>query len=315
MGEKLEERPVGGSSVSRFAPAQSGRSYEIAIDDGLVDVYGQRLAGTAASPSRPARSASSLASKVSGVAGSNPRFEIPQWVIDAEAVTSVRVQLYRVRPDDFFAYQSYEAGKRALPPGTPVVDHSYAVGTHQAGNPRRSSPRAGGVRQRTRRRRRHRDPGPPAPVRAVRARKVAWLQVTRLTVSARVDGEKLSGWVQDITPAKLLAPVPGATAALVVERRPGAAASAVSDGVGHVTFDLPLPSKSERERRRARRSVRCRRAPRGDSRRRLDFRRPRRLAGAIRTESALWYVTDDRFTYKPGRGSTSKDGCAGPTMA
>jgi hypothetical protein len=53
---------------------------------------------------------------------------IPQWVVNAEAVSSVRVQLFQVQPKDFFAFEDYEAGTRTAPPGKCVVDKSYAVG-------------------------------------------------------------------------------------------------------------------------------------------------------------------------------------------
>ena len=129
------------------------------------------------------------------------------------------MQLYRVRPEDFFAYQNYESGKRTLPPGAPVVDHTYTVGARQGGHiPSESSSAlavsgAGHVVAVATAIPAHRPRYEP-----FERRKVAWLQVTRLALSARVDSEKLSGWVHDITPAKLLAPVPGVTAALVVER-------------------------------------------------------------------------------------------------
>ena len=199
-----------------------------------------------------------------------------------------------------------------------VQPHVYRGREPRRPYPRRSSPRAGGVRRRTRRRRRHRNPGPPAPVRRpFERRKVAWLQVTRLALSARVDGEKLSGWVHDITPAKLLAPVPGVTTALVVERRVGGAASAVSDAVGHVAFNLPLPSKSERERQRTRRArpdvgaLLVATAGADSTFVALDDC----AAGANARRSPRWYVTDDRFHLGPGERATSRDGSVGPTMA
>jgi alpha-2-macroglobulin len=303
VGEKLEDEPQYGSTVSRFVPAPSGRGHEIGIEDGLIDVYGQALVGDRrlSFTTGPQRLEPRLEAP-SGLQVLDPRFAIPQWVIDAEAVTSVHVQLYRVRPDDFFAYQNYEAGKRALPPGAPVVDHTYTVGGHQGGQirvdlrPALAASSAGhvvAVATAT--------PAGRPRYGLFERRKVAWLQVTRLALSARVDGEKLSGWVHDITPTKLLAPVPGVTAALVVERRTGAAASAVSDGLGHVSFELPLPGEKDRERRRARRDrpdvgALLLATAGGDS----TFVALDDWQRAIRTESALWYVTDDRFTYKPG---------------
>ena len=57
----------------------------------------------------------------------DPRFDIPQWVIYAEAVASIRVQLYKVGPRDYFAFEAYEQGTRATPPGRRVLDKTYEV--------------------------------------------------------------------------------------------------------------------------------------------------------------------------------------------
>jgi alpha-2-macroglobulin len=298
VGEKLDDRAHYGTNVTRSVPAPVGRRYEIAIGDGLVDVYGQPLVGSRRlSFTTGQQDFEPTLDAPAGLQVLDPRFEIPQWVIDAEAVSSVRVQLYRVRPEHFFAYQDYEAGRRTLPPGTPVVDRSYAVGARHSGQvrvdlrPALAASGAGHV---------------VAVVTAVPARrprggaferrKVAWIQVTRLALSARVDGERLSAWVHDITPAKLLAPVAGATTSLVVEDSAGAGTAAVSDGDGHLTFELPPPHKRKRARRDRPVGALLLATSGADS----TFLALDDWAKAIRTESALWYVTDDRFTYKPG---------------
>jgi hypothetical protein len=58
----------------------------------------------------------------------DPRFDIPQWVIHAQAMSGVHVQLYRVTPADYFAYEEFEAGTRKTPPGTRVFDQVYTIG-------------------------------------------------------------------------------------------------------------------------------------------------------------------------------------------
>jgi uncharacterized protein YfaS (alpha-2-macroglobulin family) len=296
-GEKLDDGAASGNGVPRSVPAVSGRSFDITIGDGLFDVYGQPLVGSRRVSFTTGRERFDPRLQVPvGLQVLDPRFEIPQWVIDAEAVSSVRVTLYRVRPEQLFAYQQYESGRRAQPPGTLVVDRTYPIGARRGAQlrvdlrPALGPSGAGHVVA----------VAAAVPARRVRddafpRRSTAWIQVTRLAVSARVDGEKLSGWVHDITPAKLLGPVPGVTTTLVVEDRADPAASAVSDADGHVTFELPPPRKgSARDRREIGALLLA--TSGGDS----TFVALDAWQRAIRTESALWYVTDDRFTYKPG---------------
>jgi uncharacterized protein YfaS (alpha-2-macroglobulin family) len=297
VGEKLYDGAASGDSVALFAPAASGRSCEIAIGDGLVDVYGQPLVGSRrlSFTTGPERFEPELHAPV-GLQVLDPRFEIPQWVIEADAVISVRVQLYRVRPENFFAFQDYEAGKRASPPGTAVTDHTYAVGARQGGKIRvdlRPALAASGtghvvaIATALPARR-------PGSYSGFRQRSVAWIQVTKLALSARVDGDKLSAWVHDITQAKLLAPVAGVTTSLVVEKRAGTAASAVSDAAGHLSFGLPPPRKRTPSEPPIGAMLLA--VSGADS----TFVALNDWEKAIRTETALWYVTDDRFTYKPG---------------
>lgn len=298
VGEKFDDGAASGNSVGRNVPAASGRRYEIAIGDGLLDTYGQPLVGprrltftTGQERFEPDLRASS------GLQVLDPRFEIPQWVIEAEAVTSVHVQLLRVRPEQFFEYQDFEAGKRLLPPGTPAVDRTYTIGPRHGGEIRvdlRPALPAAGTGQVI-------AVATAVPARRPRyggfeRRKAAWIQVTRLGLSARLDQQKLSAWVHDITPARLLAPVSGVTASLVVEHRAGPAASAVSDGAGHLGFALPPEEPPRSARPEPRVGALLVAASGADS----TFVALDRWQGAIRTENALWYVTDDRFTYKPG---------------
>jgi uncharacterized protein YfaS (alpha-2-macroglobulin family) len=298
-GEKLDDEAAQGDTVARHTPAASGRRYDITVGDGLFDVYGQPLVGSRrlSFTTSPQRYEPDLRAP-EGLQVLDPRFEIPQWIVTAESVTSVRVQLYRVRPEHFFAYQDYEAGKRALPPGAPVVDRTYAIGASHGGEMRvdlRPALAAAGLGHVV-------AVATAVPSRRPRyggfeRRRVAWLQVTRLALSARIDREKLSAWVHDITPARLLAPVSGVATSLVVEDR-AASAGAVSDAEGHLGFALPSPAPDARKRERRDRPIGALllATSGADS----TFVALDQWQRAIRTENALWYVTDDRFTYKPG---------------
>ncbi len=302
-GEKPTDHKPQWSDVILDTPATAGRTFDVRIDADMNDFFGQPLiAGASPSfttgPER--REYEPDLEALQGLQVLDPRFAIPQWVVTAEAVTSVRVQLFQVSPRDFFAFQDYEAGRRAAPPGKAIADSSYPIGGRRGGRirvdlrPALSSSGTGHVVA----------IATAVPARRPRygsfdGKKVAWIQITRLGLSARLDGEKLSAWVHDITPPKLLAPVPGVTTSLLVEKRWGGGAepptpSAASDSSGHVAFDLPPPAK---------------RAPLGRDVAALlvaasptdsTFMAVHPFEKAIRQESALWYVTDDRFTYKPG---------------
>src|SRR5262245_6601629 len=101
-------------------------------------------------------------------------------------------------------------------------------------------------------------------------------------------------WIHDIKPATLLAPVPGVTASLLVEGRSRAGPSAVSDAQGRVVFDLPAPVKRGAREREVTALLVARSG--ADS----TFVPAGAHEKTIRQERALWYVTDDRFIYKPG---------------
>src|SRR5678815_1887822 len=66
----------------------------------------------------------------------DPRFQIPQWVVNVQAIAKLRVQLYQVQPGDYFAFEEFEAGKRATPPGKKVYDQDHAVGARQGAQAR-----------------------------------------------------------------------------------------------------------------------------------------------------------------------------------
>jgi uncharacterized protein YfaS (alpha-2-macroglobulin family) len=295
-GTQFDDHGSSGNTVGMIAPPRVGRTYWVAIGDGLVDVYGQPLTGE----KRPSFTTGpmhfdSYLNAPTGLRVLDPRFEIPQWVVKAEAVTSVRIQLFQVQPGDYFAYQDYEAGKRAVPPGKCVVDKSYAIGPREGAHIRvdlRPSLGKAGVGNVVA----IATAAPPAHLRqdSFERKKVAWIQVTKLSLSARMDAEKVSGWIYDITPQRLLEPVAGVTTSLVVEGRPELAISATSDKSGHVAFDLAPPVKRSVSHPEVTALLLAQAS--GDS----TFMAIGSFEKAIREQNALWYVTDDRFLYKPG---------------
>ena len=298
VGQPFDDNVPSGESVALTTPRLPGQAHRIAIGEGIRDIYDQPMIGTRelAFTTTIERFEPQIDVHTS-MFQLDPRFEIPQWVIHAEAVTQVRVQLYRVTPADYFAYTEMESKKRA-PPGKLVVDKTYAVGPRMGADirvdlrPVLSKSETGHVL------------AVATAVPAVRVpeyfnrRNVAWIQVSRLGVSARIDGEKLSAWATDISPDSFLTPVPGATAELVEEGRTQLAASGTADANGHVQFELPAPRPNVKDN-----------DPDGPANELLVLRKGDdsvfaamygRREKAIRTEEARWYVTDDRFTYKPG---------------
>jgi len=307
------------ADVALKVPDQVGRAHSITIGDGLVDIYGQPYTGAhkLGFVSGPARFDAWLSADT-GMHVLDPRFAIPQWIVYSSAVASLRVQLFSVQPKDYFAYQALEAGKRAVPPGKRVFDQTYTVGPRHEVDARIDlrpalnaaglghivamatvQPLAGTARSPASRRRI--DP------------QIAWIQVTKLGVSSRIDGERVNAWVQDITPdQRFLAPIAGATVSLLAEKR-GESGTGTSDATGHAQVELfPKPPAKKPATKTGDDDgnddydddysyydgppalLHARTAT--DS----TFAVVDRHEKALRVENALWYVTDDRFTYKPG---------------
>jgi hypothetical protein len=293
-GLPFEDNKPSGNSVSLYAPDVVGRAFTIPIGEGLLDIFGQPLIGgrTLGFTTSPARFYPYLEA-VSGMRVLDPRWQIPQWIVTSEAVTSVRVQLYQVTPKDYFAYAAFEAGDRPVPPGKQVFDKTYAVGRQHGADlrvdlrPALDSSGLGHVIAIAT------NNAPPRPDQE-RQRQVAWLQVTRLGMSARVDGQHVNAWVQDITPkTRFLAPIEGATASLVLEAT-GEVATAKSDAKGHVKLDLLPPVALKPDARKP--GVLLQVTSGADT----AFSAMHSYERTQRVDNALWYVTDDRFTYKPG---------------
>ncbi|HEU0035528.1 MAG TPA: alpha-2-macroglobulin family protein [Kofleriaceae bacterium] len=285
-GEDFEDHFSGGASVGMIAPERVGKQYTVKIGDGLVDVYGQQLVG----PQRVSFTTGperfeAWADVPTGLHVLDPRFQIAQWVLKAEAVPSLRVQLYRVTPADYFAYEDYEAGKRATPPGKLVYDKTHVIGPRHGADVRVDLRPAldGGVG--------HVVAVATAPKLTPRR---AWLQVTKLGLSARFDRDHVNAWVQDITPAtKFLSPLPGVATSLLVEGKQDRP-TATTDAAGQSQVALfPAPPRPRTTDDRTALLV----ATSGND---STFAAIDRFEKAVRVDNALWYVTDDRFMYKPG---------------
>jgi uncharacterized protein YfaS (alpha-2-macroglobulin family) len=293
-GEAFEDQSPNGTSVYLSTPQAVGRQYAVAIGDGIQDTYGQPLTGSrrVSFTTGPQRY-QAYVSAPEGLQVLDPRFEIPQWVVHAESVRSLRIQLYQVEPKDYFAYQEFQDKKHPTPPGRRVFDRQTVVGAKHRADVRvdlRPALNKGGVGHVI-------AVATSSPLHGRNAddelNGVAWIQVTKLGISARIDKEKLNGWVQGISPDKLSAPIGGATVSLLAKHR-DTKTTATSDAEGHAAFELPLPEKSE-DGLRDKQALLVAEAQ-GDS----TFIEVSSFERAIRRENALWYVTDDRFLYKPG---------------
>jgi len=309
-GEELEDHPNGGGSISLWTPATVGKRFTISVGTGLIDIYGQPMTGprTIAFTVTRQRFWPSLSADT-GLQILDPRFQIPQWVIYTQAVSALRVQLFQVTPDDYFAYELFEAGRSSTPPGKKILDKNYEVGRNFSADLRvdlRPALAAAGTGHVI-------AIATATPVAGTRkndlpSKAIAWIQVTRLGMTARFDGEKISAWVQDISPTtSFLAPLPGVTSSLIVARRGTTTSTTATDLEGHVSFELPPRAAAPAARtpsddddysgynyRTGPSAVLVAQTPTDSV-----FAAVRVHEKAIRTESARWYVSDDRFLYKP----------------
>ncbi len=286
-GTELQDHNANRQSVWLSVPPKVGRTFGVTIGEDLVDVYGQPFIGThhlsfATTPER--YEASILAP--AGMFVLDPRFETPQWVLQAEALPSVRVQLFRVEPRDYFAFQAFERGDRTTPPGKRISDVTYPVGA-TAGIELRADLRpaldASGTG--------HVVAIASGPTNRREDRRVAWIQVTRLGLVARLDGERMNAWVRDIRPQSFLTPIAGANVSILVEQQPPTPPVA-ADADGHATLDL-LPFVVHKQ---AAPPALVTVQSKADS----AFAAIEPYEKTQRMKETLWYVTDDRFTYKPG---------------
>ncbi|MCX5744964.1 MAG: Ig-like domain-containing protein [Proteobacteria bacterium] len=110
-GAPSSDRKPSGARVSLAIPARVGQTFTIAIDPALRDAFGQPYSGPtrlAFTTTAPHTSDARFAAHTSGLVILDPRFQIPQWVLEAEAVAKVEVELRKVEPKDYFAYLAWE---------------------------------------------------------------------------------------------------------------------------------------------------------------------------------------------------------------
>ncbi len=297
-GEEEEDRWLNGDNVTVWAPEVVGKTFQLVIGDGLVDVYGQAYVG----PKRV-----SFVTKEheyfphvdvpTGLHVIDPRFEIPQYVVALAAISSLHVDLYKVTPTDYFAYEELEVNARAKPPGTKILSKDYPVGARYSANlridlrPMLDKNETGHIVA----------IATATPLKSgeknpyFSARNVAWLQVTKMGITARADGEKISAWTREIDPARFLAPIGNTQLSIIREGDRGQKlVTARSDASGHATLALPAHRTDTKGGHRPAPSIVLAEAN-GDSVF-VSLGRDK----SVRSESARWYVTDDRFTYKPG---------------
>ncbi|HEY5949313.1 MAG TPA: alpha-2-macroglobulin family protein [Kofleriaceae bacterium] len=295
-GERFQDHKPSGELVSLATPARVGRSFSISIGDGIRDIYGQELVGPrklAFSTSRERFQAQLWGSD--GMFVLDPRFDIPQWVLHTQAIASLRVQLFQVQPKDYFAFTEFERTKKGTPPGKKVFDKVYEVGPRHGATARvdlRPALSATGsghlIALAT---------ATAANEKLDDKKRVAWIQVSRVGVTARIDGDKVQAWTQDITPSRFLKPLAGVKATLLVEGR-NDKTEATTDSEGHAAFEL-LPRKPRKQKDDAEwnDATALLLVQQGDQ---STFTPINSYEREVREQHVLWYVTDDRFTYKPG---------------
>lgn len=292
-GEPFEDHELSGASVSLLVPDGVGQTRHVTVAGDLVDVYGQPLEG----PRRPSfvvarQRFEPYLTAPSGLVILDPRWQVPQWIVTAEAVTGLRVRVFAVTPSDYLAFEAFERGERPAPPGKLVLDERYPVGPRHGAvlrtdlAPHLSATGTGHLIAIV-------DAQPATRARDFTPRLAAWLQVTRLGASARVDGEHVNAFVQDISPHGFGKPIAGARVSLAVEGRTDLRA-ATTDAAGHAALDLLDPVTPPHRDRPPTAMLHV--ATAGDAMFTPLFGHER----AQRRDEARWYVTDDRFMYKPG---------------
>ena len=300
-GETPTDHIARGNQTTVQLPALEGHTYTVRLADALHDAYGQPLVGahavkitTTRFVYRPYLFASD------GLYVLDPRFQIPQWVVQSQAVKSLHVELYKVEPADYFAWSVWQTNAKKPAPGKRISARDYPVGDRYAGIARvdlRPALDASGVG--------HVvavvTAAPSVPLQrydGFQPRYAAWIEVTKLGISARVDQARVHAWVNAIAPAQFLEPRAGVTTSLIVENRRDLEVTAKTDAEGAATFELPpapakpkyAPSAPQEDQ-----ALLVARAGADSAFTAID-----RAHRTERVRNAQWYVTDDRFMYKPG---------------
>jgi uncharacterized protein YfaS (alpha-2-macroglobulin family) len=280
-GQPLDDHTPYDDFVGLQAPHDVGKDHAVVIGP-MFDVYGQSLVGAKRLPFKTTPEIfDPYLNGDTGLFVLDPRFTIPQWVLHAQAMTNLHVTLYQVEPRDYFAFEDYEQGKRTKPPGKQVFDQDFTLGKRYGGDARidlRPALKNGSGHV-------------IAIATGGKQKLTAWIEVTKLALSSRIDGEHVHTFVQDVSPAAFMKPITNATTTMLVDGRSDAAPPAATDGDGHAMFDLLAPDKDPRQ------PTALLLAVAGDD---SVFAPIRRIEKTVRERDARWYVTDDRFTYKPG---------------
>ncbi len=299
-GETLQDTTAYTTTVVVLVPSREYKRFEVDVRDDLRDAYGQTLEGThqvALTTSRFVYDPELHAT--AGLYVLDPRYQVPQYVIESQALKTLHVELYKVQPSDYFAYQQFEEGKRKTAPGKRISATDFPVGDRYAATERldlRPALEASGTGQVVVVTRAMLSPTQQHHE-WVPAQTNAWIQVTKLGVITRVDDERVHAWVDDISHARFLNARPNVTTSLVIQNRPEVTTSAQTDATGAVTLELPAapttptlpnvmppPNLTLVVARDGADSV---------------FTAIDRSQRSERVRNAEWYATDDRFTYKP----------------
>jgi uncharacterized protein YfaS (alpha-2-macroglobulin family) len=264
--------------------------YTVAIAKGLVDRFGQTLG-------KPESRTLSIGDARESFIGANgfivldPAAAKPTIAVYTTSYPELKVRLYRVSPADFAGYSAFynerwsrrtNAKPRARAPGKLVSDSivKTTAGTGPVETRIDLAAALGGTRGHVlavvephpwdTAKRRNREP----------PRSISWVQVTRVAVDAHVDDQDLVAYTTDLATG---APLGG----VELELRP-AGKKITTDAHGLATLALP-PGNQEVDTYLVARN--------GEDVTILDGGDWRKQPGE---RDLVWYVTDDRGTYRPG---------------
>jgi uncharacterized protein YfaS (alpha-2-macroglobulin family) len=272
-----------GSAIVIEGDSAPHTAYEVAVDAGLTDAFGQTL-GHAEKLHWQVGAPSPTFYGADGVIVIDPSAAAPTLDIFSSTVDELKVQLYAVTPADFAAYQTYQSqrwdhDRKPVIPGHKVSDQKLKVAgdkdklteTHIDLTPALGADHLGHVLAIV-------EPATWSPT--IDAPKVvAWAQATKLGIDAHADNDQLIAYATDLATGKRAA---GVTIAL---QPTGATATTDDHGLATLALTSPLP-----------RAPQYLTAKRGND---VAF-----VEGSWvhdgRGKVVTWYVTDDRRLYKPG---------------
>jgi uncharacterized protein YfaS (alpha-2-macroglobulin family) len=303
---------------------QAATDYRLTVSSGLADTFGQRMAAGARATVSVGHANPRIYPFPTAVTTLDPMSASPTVTIPTVNQKRLRERVFAVARSDWAAYQSwlshvlqldtYRAGDDLSVPSWPVlIDRTVTVSG--AGDQviatalDLSGPLATAA---TRPDRRTQvvvvvEPIDPAPADLgwLNRPTATWMQSSTLTVDAIADQSSLHAWVTDLRTG---APVAGATVTLLSSGGDQVRPGMVTDSRGLAAIDLTVASGSLLI------------AAAGDQQAML----PADMWGNTwrfdqQPDQLLWYVTDDRQTYRPGETVSVKGWVrrqsADPTMA